>query len=271
MPAQATAAGSASASLAAQSSLAAGFYAAQALLAAIAIRDVIQIWQQLNLRDVRSSWPALRTALAALIRDRYGMSVTQAAQYYGQARWAAGVRGVAPVVIPDTMPEPLITATLDSTGSTATRERVSQELPRHRWAHLSCHGDQALAQPLQGGLLLYDGMISFDDLIARRHHGEYAFLSACKTATGGLSLADEAITIASALHYTGYRHVIATSWTVPDSKASELANSVYAFLTPDGVFSPGRTALALHHAVRSLRDAYSATPSVWMSFTHTGP
>lgn len=156
-------------------------------------------------------------------------------------------------------------------GSTATRERVSQELPRHRWAHLSCHGDQDLAQPLQGGLLLYDGMISFDDLIARRHHGEYAFLSACKTATGGLSLADEAITIASALHYTGYRHVIATSWTVPDSKASELANSVYAFLTPDGVFSPGRTALALHHAVRSLRDAYSATPSVWMSFTHTGP
>ena|ERR1035441_1058414 len=126
MPAQATAAGSASASLAAQSSLAAGFYAAQALLAAIAIRDVIQIWQQLNLRDVRSSWPALRTALAALIRDRYGMSVTQAAQYYGQARWAAGVRGVAPVVIPDTMPEPLITATLDSTGPWSLLGRIKQ-------------------------------------------------------------------------------------------------------------------------------------------------
>jgi hypothetical protein len=34
-------------------------------------------------------------------------------------------------------------------------------------------------------------------------------LSACKTAVGGVDLLDEAITLAAALHYTGYRNVVA--------------------------------------------------------------
>jgi hypothetical protein len=131
-PAQAAtgaAAGSATASLAAQSSLASSFYASQALLAAIAIRDIIQIWQQLNLADIRSSWPAVRTALAALIRDRYGMSAVQAAQYYTQARLAAGVPGIAPVVMPDPLPDPLVTATLDSTGPYSLLGRIKEGQP----------------------------------------------------------------------------------------------------------------------------------------------
>lgn len=82
-------------------------------------------------------------------------------------------------------------------GKAATRTNVSRALPSHRYAHLSCHGDQNLTQPLEGGLLLYDGMLTFADVITGHYHGEYAFLSACKTATGGLKLADEVVTIAS--------------------------------------------------------------------------
>jgi hypothetical protein len=105
-----------SASLAAQASLAAGFYAAQALLAAVATRDVLAIWQALNLQDVRSSWPAIRTALAALIRDRSGYAAQLGTAYYRQARQAAGVLGGIPAVSLAPPPEPLITAVLDSTG-----------------------------------------------------------------------------------------------------------------------------------------------------------
>jgi hypothetical protein len=105
-----------SASLAAQAALAAAFYGAQAWLAVAATRDILQIWQALNLRDVRQSWPALRTALAALIRDRYGPASALGTGYYQQARRAAGVLGEAPRVVVPPLPEPLITATLDSTG-----------------------------------------------------------------------------------------------------------------------------------------------------------
>lgn len=153
----------------------------------------------------------------------------------------------------------------------ATRSKVSQALPDHRWAHLSCHGDQNLSQPLQGGLLLYDGMLTFNDVIGQRHYGEFAFLSACKTATDGINFADEIVTVAGALHYTGYRHVIACSWSILGSKAADLAEAVYADLSSDGTFSPGRAAEALHNGIRMLRDRYPSHPSVWMPFTHTGP
>jgi hypothetical protein len=122
-------AGAATASLAAQTALASAFYASQALLAAIAIRDILAIWQQLNLRDIRSSWPAIRTALAALIRDRYGMSASQAQAYYGQARKAAGIPGLPPVISVPPPPEPLIRATLDSAGPYSLLGRIKEGQP----------------------------------------------------------------------------------------------------------------------------------------------
>lgn len=117
------------ASLAVQAQLAASFYAAQALLAAWAIRDILAIWNQLHLRDVRSSWPAIRTALASLIESRFGMSAAQATAYYAQARMAAGVTGPPPMV---SIPPPstaLVTATLDSTGPYALLGRIKQAQP----------------------------------------------------------------------------------------------------------------------------------------------
>ena len=105
-----------SASLAAQAGLAASFYAAQSYLAVAATRDILQVWQALNLRDVRQSWPALRTALAALIRDRHGQAAQLGTGYYRQARQAAGILTEAPRIVVPPLPEPQITATLDSMG-----------------------------------------------------------------------------------------------------------------------------------------------------------
>jgi CHAT domain-containing protein len=53
-----------------------------------------------------------------------------------------------------------------------------------------------------------------------------AFLSACKTATGGLLATDEAITLMSGLTYTGWRHVIGTLWTVADETAARVTSIV---------------------------------------------
>jgi CHAT domain-containing protein len=155
-------------------------------------------------------------------------------------------------------------------GSAATWEAVRAQLPQHSWVHFSCHGDQNLNDPSEGGILLHDRMLTIADISEGRYHGGFAFLSACKTATGGITLPDEAITLAAALHYTGYRHVIGTLWSVHDQTAADVAESVYEDLTSAGVFEPSRAAYALHLAVRGLRDAGKSL-SHWTPFTHTGP
>jgi hypothetical protein len=156
-------------------------------------------------------------------------------------------------------------------GTAATSQAVREELPLHRWAHFSCHGGQNLADPSQGGLLLYDRLLSIANISAGRYRGEFAFLSACMTATGGLDLPDEAITLAAALHYTGYRHVIGTLWSVYDPTAADVAEAVYKELTSTGQFEPSGSAMALHNAVRGLRDNALLPPSAWAPFIHTGP
>ncbi|WP_049570735.1 CHAT domain-containing protein [Nonomuraea sp. SBT364] len=157
-------------------------------------------------------------------------------------------------------------------GGGATREAVRRELSAHRWAHFSCHGDQNLTDPSRGGLVLHDEMLTIADIGAGHHHAEFAGLSACKTATGGVDLLDEAVTLAAALHYTGYRHVIGTLWSVHDTAGTgEVFGAVYRDLASGGRLRADGSALALHRATRALRERHPALPSLWTPFTHTGP
>ncbi|MET0496186.1 MAG: CHAT domain-containing protein [Actinoplanes sp.] len=154
------------------------------------------------------------------------------------------------------------------TGSDAITDRVRTELPRHRWVHLACHGDQNLDDPSRGGLWLFDGLLTIADVGAGHYQAEFAFLSACKTATGGVALADEAITLAAALHYTGFRHVIGTLWTVFEGAALRVADAVYGD-DPEATFDPSRSAWLLHQALREMRETERLT--TWTPFTHIGP
>jgi len=159
------------------------------------------------------------------------------------------------------------------TGDSATREAVQSGLSTHQWVHLSCHGTQDLAHPSEGGIFLADGMLSIAQISAGGYDGSFAFLSACKTATGSISLPDEVITLAAALHYTGYRHVIAAMWSVWDDAAADIAEIVYANMLSEEGFLPDSAPTALHKAVRVLRDRdrNEQSPSIWSHFIHTGP
>ena len=115
-------------------------------------------------------------------------------------------------------------------------------------------------------------MLTIADITSQQFHAEFAGLFACKTATGGAHLLDEAITLTAALHYTGYRHVIGTLWSVYDTAdITDLIRAVYRRITVDGSLTPEFSAWALHLAVRSLRDKYPDRPRLWTPFTHTGP
>ncbi|MFF9091304.1 CHAT domain-containing protein [Streptomyces sp. NPDC014991] len=156
-------------------------------------------------------------------------------------------------------------------GPAADRRSVRRELAVHRSVHFSCHATSHPLRPASGGVLLSDGLLTTGEIAADHRHRDFAFLSACKTALGGLLLPDESMTLSAALHYTGYRHVIGTLWSVRDVVAAEVATDVYRDLWQDGVFRPDRAATALHSAVRRLRDASPLEPSHWTPFTHTGP
>jgi hypothetical protein len=157
-------------------------------------------------------------------------------------------------------------------GPDATRSALLDAIPEYPWAHFACHAYQNQADPLLSAFALHDGPVTLADLSNLHiHQGELAFLSACQTATGSVRLPDEAIHLAAVMQLLGYRHVIATLWTMADVPAPEVANIVYARLTASGQASPSHTAEALHHAVRTLRDKYPAYPLVWAPYIHIGP
>jgi hypothetical protein len=123
-----------SASLAVQAYLADAFRSSQALLAMQMVAQVMAVWKQLNLADVRSSWPVLRMALAQAIRQEFTVSAQQANAYFLESRLAAGVTDTPPVLTLPEMPvQELITAVLDSTGPyrlLASIKAATQPLPQ---------------------------------------------------------------------------------------------------------------------------------------------
>lgn len=155
-------------------------------------------------------------------------------------------------------------------GSAATVQTVERAFAEHSWFHVSCHGYQNLHDPSKAGFELADGILTIPQIARRDYSGEFAFLSACMTATGGLNLPDEVITLAAALHYGGFRHVIGTLWKVPPATAARITELVYPALVREGGFSPDNAARALHDALHTVRRE-GARLEEWLPFTHTGP
>jgi CHAT domain-containing protein len=81
----------------------------------------------------------------------------------------------------------------------------------HPRVHLACHAGQDQDDPTLSGFALWDGTLTIADLAAGPGgHRDLAFLSACQTAAGSIRHLDEAIHLAAAMQFHGYRHLIAT-------------------------------------------------------------
>jgi hypothetical protein len=148
----------------------------------------------------------------------------------------------------------------------ANQTKVLAALPDSAWVHFACHATTDTVDPFDSRLVLWDGPLPVREIAALRVRGAtLAYLSACTTAFGGTSLADEAIHVASAFQLAGYPHVIGTLWEVRDRVARQAAEWMYAELA---VCPP---ALAAHRTVRQLYDSYPRSPSLWASHIHIGP
>ena len=164
-------------------------------------------------------------------------------------------------------------ATTHLTGRIATVTQVLGALGRARYAHFACHGNADPADPSGGGLYLYDRPLTIRQLSEKDlPAADLAVLSACQSATGSLRNLDEVITMAAATQLAGFRHVIATMWSISDTAAPRLAGDVYDALSDPATRSHDvtGTARALHAALHDLRTA-GYPPVSWAPFIHIGP
>ncbi|MBO2458465.1 CHAT domain-containing protein [Actinomadura violacea] len=161
---------------------------------------------------------------------------------------------------------------------TATRAAVLAALADCPIAHFACHGVSDPSDPSGGRLLLADhedAPLTVADLgPLDLRHARLAYLSACGTARVADRLVpDEGATLASAFQLAGYPHVIGTLWEIGDEVAARVAEAFYTTLTRDaapGLPDVGRSAAALHRAVRAVRAERPGTPSLWAAHLHTG-
>ncbi|KDR67553.1 hypothetical protein GALMADRAFT_283519 [Galerina marginata CBS 339.88] len=181
-------------------------------------------------------------------------------------------------------------------GEEATSKAVMAGIEASSWVHLACHGRQDVNEPTKSGLLLHDGTLFLDDIVQRPlPNADFAFLSACQTASGDHALPDEAIHLAAGMLLAGYNSVIASMWSIGDDDASTVADDVYGYLfnkepdkgwealygtTRSPRFKAGKpdsrlAARALHRAVRSLRTKHTGRHggtkfAAWVPYIHVG-
>jgi CHAT domain-containing protein len=157
-------------------------------------------------------------------------------------------------------------------GSEALVDYVLNGMEANSWVHLACHAAQDMIEPTRSAFYLEDGHLALSTIIAKSFpHADFAFLSACQTATGDEQLSEEAVHLAAGMMSAGYRSVIATMWSIKDKDAPVIAGHVYAKLFSGAKPDSTRAALALHGAVRRLRQEVGDLDFLsWVPFLHLG-
>jgi CHAT domain-containing protein len=154
----------------------------------------------------------------------------------------------------------------------ATPTAVLDAMETHSWVHLACHGEQNTSDPMQSAFRLNGGTLDLGSIAKKQLKcADFAFLSACQTASGHKVLENEAIHLAAGMLLAGYRTVVATMWSINDADAPLIAATVYTHLLEGGVPNSTKAAKALHIAVQSLRDKIGEKNFVaWVPFIHMG-
>jgi CHAT domain-containing protein/tetratricopeptide (TPR) repeat protein len=163
-------------------------------------------------------------------------------------------------------------------GATATPTGVLERLQDHRFAHIVCHGILESGKPFDSCFKLYNGKrLSLLDIVrSQLPHAEFAFLAACHTAEiTDESPSDEALHLAAAVQYCGFRSVVGTMWAMADTDGRDLAGYFYKSVFSrrrQGAQYYERTAEALRDAVVRLRRkrGRGMTLERWVNYVHYG-
>ena len=140
----------------------------------------------------------------------------------------------------------------------ATPKAVLDMLQKVRWVHFACHGQLDWKKPFESSLALPGGKLTLLDIARTRiPNAEFAFLSACHTAEQRPAFSlDEALHLAAAMQFCGFRSVVGTMWQLLDRDGPILADGVYLHLMDDmeeGEVRFKRAAAAVREAALYLR------------------
>ncbi|KAH9059790.1 CHAT domain-containing protein [Lactarius vividus] len=162
-------------------------------------------------------------------------------------------------------------------SSDATPSSVVDGLRGSRLAHFACHGVLETGKPFEASFKLHgDSRLTLLDIVrSRLPDAEFAFLSCCHTAEiTEESIADEALHLAAAMQYCGFRSVVGTMWEMADTDGRDLAKGFYkSLLSGDQDTSAPyyeRSARALRDATQKLRKKRGITLERWVNFVHYG-
>ncbi|KAH9969774.1 CHAT domain-containing protein [Russula dissimulans] len=163
----------------------------------------------------------------------------------------------------------------------ATVDTVVEGLRNHQLVHFACHGMLEKGKPFDASFKLHrkERLTLLHIIRSRVPAAEVAFLSACHTAElTEESIADEALHLAAAMQYCGFRSVVGTMWAMADMDGRDLAKLFYTNMLSDSESDEGKTtmplyersAVSLRDAVQRLRQKSGMTLERWVNFVHYG-
>ncbi|KAG8967303.1 hypothetical protein FRC03_010242 [Tulasnella sp. 419] len=160
-------------------------------------------------------------------------------------------------------------------GQGTSRDALLTSLQTHRWVHMAAHGSQNLFDPFASSFFrLRDGLLTLLDISSTTLPPvQLAYLSACHSAFTG-ETPDEAIHLAAAVHFAGFRSVIGSLYAVADVDGPIVAKEVYEHLRrlaeqEGGTMDYTNAAEALNVATRVLRDMRVPVDR-WINYVHIG-
>jgi CHAT domain-containing protein len=159
-------------------------------------------------------------------------------------------------------------------GEQANRETLLRCLRQYPWVHFACHGHRSPTAPFLAYFQLHDDerLTLIDLMQARLPNADLAFLSACHSASINVNnTPDEAIHLAAALQFCGFRSVVGTLWAMADIDGPDVAEDFYQYMFCErGAGGDFRdSAAALNHATRAMRRRRVPIDR-WVNFVHIG-
>ncbi|PPS67856.1 hypothetical protein BV882_34880 [Streptomyces sp. 46] len=160
-------------------------------------------------------------------------------------------------------------------NETAVSDRVAVELGRNAWAVITAHTDVAADNPSDSGLLLHDARLSVAEIRARRFGSGRTgcLLLTCFGGFAGHRFVNEVAHLGTAFQVAGFPHVLSSLMPARDHIAADIARRLFT-PSPTGArrhLEQIDPALALHDAVRGIRNLVPREPQLWATYVHFGP
>jgi CHAT domain-containing protein len=153
-------------------------------------------------------------------------------------------------------------------GPAALVKSVTMGMEAHSWVHIAC---QTITKTMESAVYLYDGQLELSTITTKSFpHADFAFLSQCQTITRDKKQS-EITHLAALMMSAGYHSVITTMWFMKEKNTALIVDQVYSDLFSNTKLDSTQAALALHHAVKHLRQQVGDSDFLsWVPIIHVG-